>query len=87
MVAYGVQLTTEQESAIEYACSSDKFLTADVVKAAVKVGVPLKGRGEHFNRNPAKQAATQIIQRMKKASRIRQLREGVWVRQEQQMAA
>ena len=43
-------------------------------------GIPKKGVGEHWNRNPAKHAASMLIQKLKKAGEIVQKREGVWAR-------
>lgn len=80
MIVYGVLVPAQVEAAMVQVASQDKFRTSDVVAEAVRQGLPLRGRGEHWNRSPAKHAASTVIQRLKRFGVIKQLREGVWAR-------
>lgn len=80
MQVYGYELSPEQLKAMQEVAQKPKFFTRELVDAALKTGVPKKGTGEHWNRSPAKHAATTLIQKLKRAGEVIQKREGLWAR-------
>lgn len=78
MNIYGHQVTPEQDAAMTARMAAGRFRAFDITRAAELAGVPIAIRlpNRHFPENAAHRASDRLIQRERKAGKIRLIGKG-----------